>query len=77
MAKAIILATVVAGIAAAGAGSAASGAGRACTLRTYPELEPVHVPLGTRVHYNSFPPTSGPHYKGPERIPKEFLEPGL
>ena len=37
-----------------------------CTFKTYPDLEAKHVQsLDANVKYNSFPPTSGPHYFRP------------
>ena len=34
-----------------------------CTLKTYPSQGRTHVPLDYKFKYNSFPPTSGPHYQ--------------
>ena len=34
-----------------------------CTLKTYPSQGRTHVPLSNKFKYNSFPPTSGPHYQ--------------
>lgn len=37
-----------------------------CTVKTYPNLGQKHVSsLTAKVKYNSFPPTSGPHYSQP------------
>ena len=37
-----------------------------CTLKTYPDQGRAHVQsLEAKVNYNSFPPTSGPHYFEP------------
>ena len=37
-----------------------------CTFKTYPDLGAKHVQsLDANVKYNSFPPTSGPHYFRP------------
>ena len=36
-----------------------------CTLKTYPNQGRTHVPLNNKFKYNSFPPTSGPHYFQP------------
>ena len=52
-----------------GAGSAALAkklAAVGCVLKTYPSLGQSHVQsLDATVRYNSFPPTSGPHYQQP------------
>jgi len=44
----------------AAAKSAMQAAG--CTFNSYPQQPRNHVPLNYKYHYNSFPPTSGPHY---------------
>jgi Protein of unknown function (DUF3105) len=36
-----------------------------CTLKTYPSQGQRHVALNYKFKYNSFPPTSGPHYFQP------------
>ena len=36
-----------------------------CTLKTYPNQGRTHVALNNKFKYNSFPPTSGPHYFQP------------
>jgi hypothetical protein len=33
-----------------------------CTFNSYPQQPRNHVALNYKYHYNSFPPTSGPHY---------------
>ena len=33
-----------------------------CTLKHFPALAGTHVSLNAKVDYNSFPPTSGPHF---------------
>ena len=45
-----------------------------CTLKSYPTLEGTHLPSpeGPRPKWNSFPPTSGPHYAQP--APVNFYE---
>lgn len=72
-------AVLVAGVAIAfavtrggGSGTAKSGdvakslAAAGCTFKTYPNLGQQHVSsLTAKVDYNSFPPTSGPHYAEP------------
>jgi hypothetical protein len=44
----------------AAAANAMEAAG--CTFKTYPQQSRKHVPLKYKFKYNSFPPTSGPHY---------------
>jgi hypothetical protein len=48
------------------------GAGRAagpCTVTSYPGLQPQHLTnLNAKPKYNSFPPTSGPHYYLPAKF---------
>jgi hypothetical protein len=52
-------------IAAAGCGSSARAA---CKVSTYPGLAPKHLTsLKAQPAYNSFPPTSGPHYYLPAK----------
>jgi hypothetical protein len=39
-----------------------------CTTTSYPGLQPTHLAsIDAKPHYNSFPPTSGPHYYLPAR----------
>ena len=45
-------------VAAAQKAMAAAG----CTFKSYSQQPRNHVPLNYKFHYNSFPPTSGPHY---------------
>src|SRR5713226_8801097 len=50
----------------AGPSPAAALAAAGCTFKTYPSLGQAHVQsLDAKVKYNSFPPTSGPHYQYP------------
>jgi hypothetical protein len=35
-------------------------------IETFPDEGRTHVPVGTVIHYNTDPPTSGPHYPDPE-----------
>ena len=52
--------------AASGPSPAAALAAAGCTFKTYPNLGQAHVQsLTAQVKYNSFPPTSGPHYVNP------------
>lgn len=52
--------------AASGPSPAAALAAAGCTFRAYPSLGQAHVQsLTAKVKYNSFPPTSGPHYVNP------------
>ncbi len=69
-----VVATVVIAVAATrgGGGGAATGdvarklAAAGCTFKTYPNLGQDHVEsLTPTPKYNSFPPTSGPHYVEP------------
>jgi len=75
-----VAAALVAGIAiglavtrGGGSGDVAKGgdvakslAAAGCTFKTYPNLGQQHVSsLTAKVDYNSFPPTSGPHYAEP------------
>ncbi len=58
------------GVALAGGGGGSSPAkalaAAGCTFKTYPNLGQKHVDsLNAKVNYNSFPPTSGPHYFQP------------
>jgi hypothetical protein len=40
-----------------------------CTLHVYPGLPPRHLTdLNAKPKYNSFPPTSGPHYQSPAKF---------
>lgn len=56
-----------------GAGVAKTLAATGCTFKTYPNLGQRHVQsLTAKVDYNSFPPTSGPHYFQP--APWDFYE---
>ena len=49
-----------------GPSPAAALAAAGCTFKTYPDLGQAHVQsLTATVKYNSFPPTSGPHYVTP------------
>lgn len=70
IAIAVALAIAIA-VAATGGGSGAAGAAKklaaaGCTFKTYKNLGQQHVQsLTATVKYNSFPPTSGPHYLQP------------
>jgi hypothetical protein len=62
---------------AAGCGGGQSGTGAGqdstttngpCTVHVYPGLPPRHLTdLNAKPRYNSFPPTSGPHYQSPAK----------
>ena len=56
----VILLTRGGGASVAAAEKAVESAGG--TFKTYPEQSRRHVPLNYKFKYNSFPPTSGPHY---------------
>jgi hypothetical protein len=63
----VALAVVVLVIVAFGGGGSSSNPGPAIraaggTLQTFPSQGRQHVPLTNKFKYNSFPPTSGPHY---------------
>jgi hypothetical protein len=58
------LCLAIAVAAAVGCGPASA----ACRLETHPGLPPKHLTnINTKVAYNSFPPTSGPHYYLPAK----------
>jgi hypothetical protein len=62
--RTLVLAAALA-VAAAGCGGAARAA---CTLTSYPGLPPKHLTnLAAKPAYNSFPPSSGPHYYLPAK----------
>jgi hypothetical protein len=57
-----VVALAASGAAWAGGPLAAAG----CTTHVYPGLQPRHLTdIHARPSYNSFPPTSGPHYASP------------
>lgn len=67
-----VLAAVATGLGVAFAGGGGSGgpakalAAAGCPFKTYPNLGQRHVDsVNAKVTYNSFPPTSGPHYVQP------------
>jgi Protein of unknown function (DUF3105) len=65
---AILVAAAAVGIAMAlrGGGETASGVDGACVIQTFPPMGRTHVQkLSKDFQYNSFPPTSGPHYPVP------------
>ena len=67
--KPVSTGTAVAALAllATGYGTAAP-ASPTCTSHVYPGIAAAHTKnLNLKVHYNSFPPTSGPHYYLPAR----------
>lgn len=56
-------------VAAAVGGAAEPKRDGPCTIHVYPGLEPSHLTsLNAKPKYNSFPPTSGPHYQYPARF---------
>jgi Protein of unknown function (DUF3105) len=66
----LALAIVVAVLALTRGGGAANAASAkkamlaaGCTFHHYPQQPRNHVPLNYKYHWNSFPPTSGPHYQ--------------
>jgi hypothetical protein len=66
----LALAIVVAALALTRGGGAANAASAkkamlaaGCTFNHYPAQKRIHVPLNYKFHWNSFPPTSGPHYQ--------------
>ena len=71
---AILVAAVVVGLLAAfrggGGGEAANGSLGPCTFETFPPMGRQHVnKLSPGFQYNSFPPTSGPHYPPGPKAP--------
>jgi hypothetical protein len=66
---AILIAAAAVGIAMAlrgGGGETASGVDGACVIQTFPPMGRTHVQkLSKDFQYNSFPPTSGPHFGVP------------
>ena len=69
---AIIVAVAGVGIALAtrGGGAEASGPDGACTRQTFPPMGRQHIEkLSKGFQYNSFPPTSGPHYPPGPKAP--------
>lgn len=63
---AVVIVILVTGGKSSSSSSAAVAAGSGCTLTTYPALPRNHVAsLNAKVQYNSFPPTSGPHFFQP------------
>jgi hypothetical protein len=65
----LLLGGVLAVLAFGGGGSSASGGliqTKACTEESFPGLKPAHLSSpDAPVDYNSFPPSSGPHYQQP------------
>jgi hypothetical protein len=70
---AILVAAAAVGIAMAlrgGGGESASGVDGPCVLQTFPPMGRQHVEkLSAGFQYNSFPPTSGPHYPPGPKAP--------
>ena len=61
--RAVLVAAVLAAVWCGAARAAAP-----CTVTSYPGLQPKHLTdLGAKPRYNSFPPTSGPHYYLPAK----------
>jgi hypothetical protein len=74
VAAAIVVAAAVVGLAMAfgggDSGVGASGADGPCQRQTFPPMGRQHVAqLSERFEYNSFPPSSGPHYPPGEKAP--------
>jgi hypothetical protein len=67
----VILVAVLAFVAFAGGGGGGSGStavtnSKDCVERSYPGMKPKHLQNpDAKVKYNSFPPSSGPHYQSP------------
>jgi hypothetical protein len=63
----VILAAVLAFVAFGGGGDSSSAvSSKDCIEHSYPGLAPQHLQdPDTKVNYNSFPPSSGPHYQQP------------
>lgn len=62
-----IIAYVAVGSSGSGNGSTTSGiSSKSCREKSYPGLAPKHLSSpDDKVKYNSFPPSSGPHYQSP------------
>lgn len=63
---AVALSIVLSGGGTSGKGVAAAMQAAGCTFKTYPSQGRSHVNnVNAKIKYNSFPPTSGPHYFQP------------
>jgi hypothetical protein len=66
----LLLGGVLAVLAFGGGGSSSASGGliqtNSCTEQSFPGLKPAHLSSpDAKVEYNSFPPSSGPHYQSP------------